>query len=482
MGPFHRVLGRHALRGFGVHVGDDVLGQDLGGLAVGQALEARRAAELAGGAERRHHGILAPHLVLLPLGRRSGAEAFLRHEPALVVRRRVDPAEQLLGRRLILRVAHQHVGLERMQRELAGRTARHRRVQDVGMHPRALLGLVVVRLAQRLDVDRGAVQGRADGAGQEGAVVAGVVPGDPGLVMGFLPERGHELDRLDRRLAVEHDLAAGVDLAAAERPQQRIDEGDAVAERVGQGLADRVALGLELLAGGAVLVPGLGELGHADLVEPRFAIGQERADDHPRQPQPAVLGVGLAHFVIAALLAADLLGEVAEVDDALGVEMRPVVERHDDVGPGGRLDRRRDARLDVVGVDGLEPDLGAERLLGLGHQGLAQQLVRCRDEIAPAQPVQLGPLGKGRGPPGRQDAGQTAGGGGRRTAGRERQEIASGHTPSHASHGVPPCRVVVGFLVRTRRAGAVHPAGPAMMRFCPRGTCPAAPVVSRPGC
>jgi hypothetical protein len=36
MGPFHRVLGRHALDRLGIHVRDDVFGHHFGGLAIGR--------------------------------------------------------------------------------------------------------------------------------------------------------------------------------------------------------------------------------------------------------------------------------------------------------------------------------------------------------------------------------------------------------------------------------------------------------------
>jgi hypothetical protein len=91
-------------------------------------------------------------------------------------------------------------------------------VQDVGLELLALLGLVLVGLAQRLDVDRGAVQRRADGPREEGAVVVRVVPGEPALVVSVLPEGDHVLDRFDRLLGVEHHFALLVDFLATEGP------------------------------------------------------------------------------------------------------------------------------------------------------------------------------------------------------------------------------------------------------------------------
>src|SRR5258706_4047627 len=104
-----------------------------------------------------------------------------------------------------------------MQRRVASGAPRIGRVPDVVLERRALLGLVLLGLAQRLDVDRRGIAGRRDGARQEGAVVVAVVPGEAALVVRVLPEAGHELDRVDGRLAVERDLAVTPDLRAAPR-------------------------------------------------------------------------------------------------------------------------------------------------------------------------------------------------------------------------------------------------------------------------
>src|SRR5581483_2343012 len=115
-----------------------------------------------------------------------------------------------------------------------------------------------------------------------------------------------------------------------------IPEARRVAERVAERLADRPALGLQLLAGVLQLVPGVGEGVVADLVQPRFAVGDEAAADRPGQADPLVADRrgDLADVVKAALLLADLLGQLADVGEAGGVKLRPVVERHDDVRAG----------------------------------------------------------------------------------------------------------------------------------------------------
>ena len=73
------------------------------------------------------------------------------------------------------------------------------------------------------------------------------------------------------------------------------------------------------------------------------------------------------------------------------VEVAPVVEQVEDVGTAARRHRGRDARLQIVGVDALERDLGAQRLAGLDHL-LGQNLVAGRDEVDPARQVELGAL------------------------------------------------------------------------------------------
>src|SRR5262245_6682183 len=83
LGPQDGILGLHALNGLGVHVGDDVLRLDLGRGAAGRSrvpVEAERAGR---GAVGQHHRVDFPHLVLLPVGRRSDAESLLGDEPLL---------------------------------------------------------------------------------------------------------------------------------------------------------------------------------------------------------------------------------------------------------------------------------------------------------------------------------------------------------------------------------------------------------------
>src|SRR5258708_21918161 len=91
---------------------------------------------------------------------------------------------------------------------------------------RSLVVLDLLLLPLGHDVDAGAVQRRRDLARVEGAIVVRVVPGQAALVAGVLPERLHELHRVDRALGVQHDLLAGlVGLGAAEGPEHGVREG-----------------------------------------------------------------------------------------------------------------------------------------------------------------------------------------------------------------------------------------------------------------
>src|SRR4030095_16983727 len=179
----------------------------------------------------------------------------------------MEPARQVLCELLLLGVLHADMLGRAVQGQLPGRPAgKGRRMLDVLVHRRALLVLDLVLLALGNDVDRGAVKRRTDLSRVERPVVIGVVPGEPALVAALLPEGLEELDGLDRALAVDHDLLAGaVPLGAAEIPQERIRERRRVAKAVTQRLADRLALGFELLARLAPLLPRPGGLGEPGL-------------------------------------------------------------------------------------------------------------------------------------------------------------------------------------------------------------------------
>ena len=122
----------------------------------------------------------------------------------------------------------------------------------------AFLGLELVLAIQGRDVDRSAVQRRADVA-ESGAIIVRASQASL-LLVRVLPELRHEAHGLDRFLGFDDHLALRVDLLAAEGPHQRIGEGGRVAERVAERLADRVLRRLQLLADLVVLLPRLRKL------------------------------------------------------------------------------------------------------------------------------------------------------------------------------------------------------------------------------
>src|SRR2546428_2491097 len=272
--PLHGVLGRHALHGLGVHVGDDVLREALGGLGRGGPGVAEQPRVPRGRAEHLERLVeLAPHGLVLPLLGRADRITLLRGEPLAVVLGLVQPAQEGLGQLLILAVLHDRVRLVEEEQVRPGGAGRERRVIDVLEQRLALVVLDLVLLTLGDDVDRRAVQRRADLAGVERAVVVGVVPGQAALVAALLPERLHELHRLDGPLAVDGDLLARlVGLGPAERPEHRVREGRSVAEGMAERLAIRLALLLERGEDLARLVPRLRELAGARPLRPRTGV------------------------------------------------------------------------------------------------------------------------------------------------------------------------------------------------------------------
>src|SRR5262249_50459444 len=211
------------------------------------------------------------------------------------------------------------------------------------------------------------------------------------------PEGRHELDGIDDLLLVDIDsLTVLLDLGTAPRPQVGITERRRVAECMAERLADRPAAGLELLANLAILLPSFGERGRANLLEPRFSVGNHGADDSPRLGNPlrTVGRVRFAQVVVATFGVAGSASEVRKVDDALRIDVRVIVEKHDYVGTGAGLDRRSDTRLQVVTVYCLKIDLDSQRLLRSRQQLLAQKLIGGRHEIVPSQPMYRRTLSK----------------------------------------------------------------------------------------
>ena len=213
-------------------------------------------------------------------------------------------------------------------------------------------------------------------------------------------------------------------------------------------LAQGVPLGLQLLARLAPLLPGLriffGVI--PDLLPPGGAVGDLQADDRVRDAKPflAVIGDRLRGFVIAALRLADFLRDIADIDDAVGIELRPIVDRADDVGTGAGRDGGRDPRLDRQPVDAFEIDLDAEVLLGLLVDLRSDHLVGNRYIVGPPDPMQGRPLREGGRPARGQNAGEPSGRGRCRSGAGKLQQAAAIDT----RHGSSP----LIFLAVTRRS------------------------------
>jgi hypothetical protein len=128
-------------------------------------------------------------------------------------------------------------------------------------------------------------------------------------------------------------------------------------------LADRMARCLQLFAGRTVFLPGLRILCLVvtDFSPPGFPVDNLSANYGPRDCNPfaAVIGDRPRGFVVASLRLADLLGHVADIDDAFGIELRPVVEHLDEVGAVAGLDGRSDPRLNCQPIDPFKIELDA---------------------------------------------------------------------------------------------------------------------------
>src|SRR5262249_7393476 len=92
MGPLHRILGSHALDRLSIHVDDDVLGDDLGCVAVRRSGVANQTAGAWQIPEWTQHRVDIPHRILLPSHCGAAGIALLRGKPFLEDRFRVDPA------------------------------------------------------------------------------------------------------------------------------------------------------------------------------------------------------------------------------------------------------------------------------------------------------------------------------------------------------------------------------------------------------
>src|ERR1044071_4037566 len=142
-----------------------------------------------------------------------------------------------------------------------------------------------------------------------------------GGVLGLGEQRLGVLQRLDRLLGVDGDLALGVLLGAAERPQERAERHAGV-ELLGQAEPAGVAvLVADLLGALAQVVPGVRPLGEAGLGPPVLVVVAGVRDVGVRECEVALrLGVEgrlLGKLDHLAVLLLDLLDDVRHVDRLL---------------------------------------------------------------------------------------------------------------------------------------------------------------------
>src|SRR5205809_658918 len=139
---------------------------------------------------------------------------------------------------------------------------------------------------------------------------------------------------------------------------------------------------------------------------------------------------GLVVGVVAALVPSLPFAQLRHVGERVRVEVGPVVEHQDDVRTAPRLDRRGDARLEIVRVDRLERDVHLHLPVVLGDHP-PELGVAFGDEVDPLEEVELRGLGEG----GRDSA-----------AGGEEPEGARGleKGPTRGLRHVPPPRSCFG--------------------------------------
>ena len=157
-----------------------------------------------------------------------------------------------------------------------------------------------------------------------------------------------------------------------------------VAEAVAKLEAEGVALLLEQASGRKKVLPGVGELVDAHLLEPVGPVVLELADVAPGERLPLLVDHHRVVDVVvpAPELLADLAGDVADVHEALVEEVRPVDAGVHDLGPRLRLDDRGEPRQHAAHAHRLVVDLDAGHLFVVRRQLLHEELVKGLDERA----------------------------------------------------------------------------------------------------
>ena len=159
----------------------------------------------------------------------------------------------------------------------------------------------------------------------------------------------------------------------------------------------------------------------------------------------------------SAVLAAQIVRDVADVDQLVGVEVRVIEPSDDDIGARAHVGCDRRLRADILPRVVLNLDRHAGQLGESLRVGLEHDLVAA-DELDPAQQLQLGPFLRHDpqfGGPGLPGSKNSAGGTCQQTAGTEFEDVPSGEFRHHT---VSP----IAFLplrIRLRAGRAFGPSG-----------------------
>ena len=179
-------------------------------------------------------------------------------------------------------------------------------------------------------------------------------------------------DGLHRLGAVDDDLAALVDHLAAVAPEQPVGVvvavADAVAMREAGGMADL----LQRLAEFEEARRVLREFGEAGFLDPAVAIDDGVADGRQRQADELAVarGVALRAVIPAAILVAEIVAEVGDVEQLVGILVGVVEPDQHEVGAGADIGGDGGLRADVLPAFLVDANLhagGVGEALGVGE-------------------------------------------------------------------------------------------------------------------
>jgi hypothetical protein len=237
--------------------------------------------------------------------------------------------------------------------------------------------------------DRDRVEDQRGFAGQHLAIVRRRIPGQHLGGLALLVQRLDELDRLQRVLGTEHDIAVGVLNAGAERIHDGAHRHRGVELRRQPNAEGNAGLVLDLLAADADVVPGVRL--HADLA-PQVRAVVDRVGDEAVGEGEVLLGLRVVGALdgeidrLAVPLRA-LVVDLLHVDDLVLVnrgrrqehhQVVPLLGRH--LGSGTRGDQRQ--------VDVVDRDRGIVLLAPFLDVFALEPGVIGRDEMAPLQDFQ----------------------------------------------------------------------------------------------